>query len=467
MNQHEESPECLKEISFGQSLSIFVVTMSWLLLTILYWHAEPLIPLLTAAVFTGLMLMSFGMTWAQVESALIRGVQSSVMPAILLVLIGILIATWMMSGTVPTLLVYGTSWFQPQWFAFSALVLTCLVSVCVGSSITTVGTFGVALVGMASSMGLNPALVAGAVVSGACFGDKMSPLSDTTNFASAVAKVNMTAHIRNMTWTTVPAFLITSAAFLIFGHTTNQDVMQLTDMKAAMESAYHIHPMALLPLAVVLIAAILRVPIILTMLLGISSGLIVTGLVQTNWSATNWMQVMLHGYQSNITNEAIAAIVNRGGVMSMMWSITLIATAFAFGGLLQHGGVITALFKKIIAPIKRKESMVVSTGLSAIGVNLFTGEQYMSILLPGQMFQAEYERRGIPALTLSRTLEDCGTLVNPLIPWGVSGALMTAALGMSVLEYAPYAFFLLISPLCTFAFALLPGLKTRTLNNSN
>ncbi|WP_195571248.1 Na+/H+ antiporter NhaC [Paenibacillus sp. 1001270B_150601_E10] len=465
MNEHEVTTSTGTTITFGQSLSIFIVTIGWLLLTILYWHAEPLIPLLVAAIVTGIMLMCFGMKWQDVESALIKGVQSSVMPSILLVLIGILIASWMMSGTVPTLLVYGTQWFQPQWFAFSSLVLTCIVSMCVGSSITTVGTFGVALVGMASSMGMNSALVAGAVVSGACFGDKMSPLSDTTNFASAVAKVRMTDHIRNMTWTTVPAFILTSAAFLIFGHTSHSDMSQLIEMKAAMESAYHIHPVSLLPLAVVLLAAILRVPILLTMLMGIAFGLLVTGFIQSNWSLMNWMEVTLHGYQSTIANDAVATIVNRGGVMSMMWSITLIATAFAFGGLLQHGGVITALFKKIIAPIKRKESMVVSTGLSAIGVNLFTGEQYMSILLPGQMFQAEYERRGIPALTLSRTLEDCGTLVNPLIPWGVSGALMTAALGMSVLDYAPYAFFLLISPLCTFAFALLPGLKKRTLNH--
>ncbi|MGZ9586101.1 Na+/H+ antiporter NhaC [Paenibacillus marinisediminis] len=468
--QHDTSSDSLREesisntVTFKQSLIIFILVMSWLLLTILVWKAEPHLPLLIATVATGIGLMLCGQSWKQVEHSLIKGLQASVMPAILLVLIGILIAVWMMSGTVPTLLVYGANWFQPQWFALSAMLLTMIVSMFVGSSITTVGTFGVALVGMAASMGINTQLVAGAVVSGACFGDKMSPLSDTTNFASAVARVRMNDHIRNMTKTTIPAFLLTCAAFLFFGHVENTDLTQLEAMQQAMNGSFHIHLIALLPLPIVLIAAIRRVPILLTLLIGIGSGLLVVGIIQGNWDIPNWLQVMQYGFNADIANESVARIVNRGGIMSMMGSIALIGIAFAFGGLLQNGGVIQALFNRIIQPIKRKETLVVSTGISAIGVNFLTGEQYMSILLPGQMFEQEYERRGIPRLTLSRTLEDCGTLVNPLIPWGVSGAMMTSALGMTVMDYAPYAFFLWISPLCTFAFALLPGLKRKTLN---
>ncbi|MCG7406231.1 Na+/H+ antiporter NhaC [Paenibacillus sp. ACRRX] len=455
--------EQLKSVTFRQSSIIIIIVMSWILITILGLGAAPHMPLLIAAAATGIMLMIFGQSWDQVEQAIVKGLHSSVQPAMVLILIGILIAVWMMSGTVPTLLVYGTSFFQPEWFALSAMLLTVIVSMCVGSSLTTVGTFGVALVGIASSMGLNPALIAGAVVSGACFGDKMSPLSDTTNFASAIAGVKMTDHIRNMTKTTVPAFLMACAAFIVWGHSDSADMTQLVVMKQAIQDAFQIHIVTLLPLAIVMIAAIKRVPIVLTMLAGIAGGLFVTGFVQHNWSLGEWLQVMQAGYNGTFHNEAIAAIVNRGGVQSMMWSISLIAIAFAFGGLLQHGGVIQALFTRLIAPVKKKETLVVSSGISSIGVNLMTGEQYMSILLPGQMFKDEYERRGIPRLTLSRTLEDCGTLVNPLIPWGVSGAMMTSALGMSVLDYTPYAFFLWISPLCTFAFALLPGLKRSTL----
>lgn len=463
--ESEQQPTSSPTITFTQSLIVFILLMGWLLLAILGWKAEPHLPLLVAAVAAGIAIMLFGQSWKQVEHAMLKGLQSSIQPAVLLVLIGALIAVWMMSGTVPTLLVYGTEWFQPQWFAISAMLLSMIVSMFVGSSFTTVGTFGVALVGMASSMGINPALIAGAVISGACFGDKMSPLSDTTNFASAVAGVQMNDHIRNMTKTTVPAFILTVAAFIFFGQAEHTDLVQLNNMKEAMSNAFHIHPLALLPLPIVLIAAIRRIPIIPTLLLGIASGLLAAGLLQGNWDVPQWLQVMQNGYYLDIANESVARIINRGGILSMMSSITLIGIAFAFGGLLQHGGIINALFSRFIQPIKRKETLVVSTGLSSIGVNFMTGEQYMSILLPGQMFQQEYERRGIPRLTLSRTLEDCGTLINPLIPWGVSGAMMTSALGVSVSEYTPYAFFLWLSPLCTFAFALLPGLKKRTLQN--
>lgn len=461
----EQQPTSSAPVTFKQSLIVFTLLMAWLLLTILGWKAEPHIPLLIAAIAAGLALMIFGQSWQQVEQAMIKGLHSSVQPAVLLILIGALIAVWMMSGTVPTLLVYGTEWFQPQWFALSAMLLCMIVSMFVGSSITTVGTFGVALVGMAASMGINPTLIAGAVISGACFGDKMSPLSDTTNFASAVARVQMHDHIRNMTKTTIPAFILTCVAFILFGHVEHADTMQLIVMKQVLSDSFHIHPLSGLPLLIVLIASIRRMPIMLTLLLGIASGLLVTGMLQGNWDISQWMQVMQNGFYIDIADESVARIVNRGGILSMMSSITLIGIAFAFGGILQHGGIINALFSRFIQPIKRKETLVVSTGLSSIGVNFMTGEQYMSILLPGQMFQQEYERRGIPRLTLSRTLEDCGTLINPLIPWGVSGAMMTSALGISVAEYAPYAFFLWLSPLCTFAFALLPGLKKRTLNS--
>ncbi|UHA72816.1 Na+/H+ antiporter NhaC [Paenibacillus sp. 481] len=450
-------------VTFKQSIIIFVTIIGWLLLTILGWQAEPHVPLIIATILTGTLLMVFGQSWKTVEESLLKGLQSSVFPAMLLALIGVLIAVWMMSGTIPTLLVYGTSWFQPQWFTISALLLTVVVSMFVGSSLTTVGTFGVALIGMSESMGVHPAIVAGAVVSGACFGDKMSPLSDTTNFAAAISRVQIPDHIRNMTRTTIPAFVLTCIAFLFFGSSAETDLAQLQAMQRDISQAFHISPWTLLPLAVVLITAFKRLPILVSMLLGIGSGLVVAVIMQGHSNVPELMATMQHGFKTTFAMEEVGNIINRGGLQSMTWAMTLIAIAFSLGGLLQHGGVINALFSRVIAPVKRKETLVVSSGLSAIGVNVITGEQYMSILLPGQLFEAEYEKRGIPRLTLSRTLEDCGTLVNPLIPWGVSGAMMTSALGLTVLDYAPYAFFLWFSPLCTFAFALIPGLKRQTL----
>ncbi|KKO53040.1 Na+/H+ antiporter NhaC [Paenibacillus sp. DMB20] len=452
-----------KRLGFGQSVTIFFAILLILIIPILGWHAEPHIPLIAASVAAAGFLLLFGLSWDEVEHAFVRGLQASVQPALLLTLIGILIAVWMMSGTVATLLYYGTSLFQPQWFTLSALLLTVIVSMFVGSSITTVGTFGVALVGMAASMGVSPAIAAGAVVSGACFGDKMSPLSDTTNFASAVTRVTIPDHIRNMTKTTVPAFLLTCAAFTLIGSSSVPDMEALEALQRDIGQSFHVTPWALLPLAVVLIAAFKRVPVALSMLLGIGSGLAIAALFQHASDIRQWIGVMQYGFSGSFALEDTARIMNRGGLQSMAGTIALIAIAFGMGGLLQYGGVIPALFERLVAPIRSKESLVVASGLSSIGVNAITGEQYMSILLPGQLFADEYDKRSIPRLTLSRTLEDCGTLVNPLIPWGVSGAMMTGAIGLPVLEYAPYAFFLWLSPLVTFAFALLPGLKRSTL----
>ncbi|MGG3836726.1 Na+/H+ antiporter NhaC [Paenibacillus thiaminolyticus] len=446
-------------LRFGQSVTIFIAILLILIVPILGWRVEPHIPLIGASVAAGGLLLLFGRSWNEVEQAFVRGLQASVQPALLLTLIGILIGVWMMSGTVATLLFYGTSLFQPQWFTLSALVLTVIVSMFVGSSLTTVGTFGVALVGMAASMGVHPAIAAGAVVSGACFGDKMSPLSDTTNFASAVARVSIPDHIRNMTKTTVPAFILTCIAFALIGSSSAPDMEALEALQRDIGQSFHITPWALLPLAVVLIAAFKRVPVALTMLLGIGSGLAVAALLQHAYDIRQWISVMHYGFSGSFALEDTARIMNRGGLQSMAGTIALIAIAFGMGGLLQHGGVIPALFQRLVAPIRKKESLVVASGLSSIGVNVITGEQYMSILLPGQLFADEYDKRNIPRKTLSRTLEDCGTLVNPLIPWGVSGAMMTGALGLPVLDYAPYAFFLWLSPLVTFAFVLLPGLK--------
>lgn len=464
MNNSKEK-EHIQPLRFLHGLIIFLTIIVILSSTIIGYSLHPHIPLLLATVIAGCLLLAFGQSWNDIEKAVMKGLQASLMPSTLLALIGVLIAVWMMSGTVPSLIVYGTYWFQPQWFTISALFLTVIVSMFVGSSLTTIGTIGVALIGIADSMSVHPTVVAGAVISGACFGDKMSPLSDTTNFAAAVAQVTIPNHIRNMMKTTVPTFLLTCIAFLCLGSAKPVHVSQLAAIQQDIQRVFYIHPLTLLPLFVVMIAAFKRVPIIMTMLWGIGSGLVVTALLQGNIHLSQWMNWMQNGYQGSFSLREVNHIINRGGLQAMTWSISLIAIAFALGGLLQHTGVIMVMFTRIITPVKRREVLVITSGLSAIGINFITGEQYLSILLPGQLFANEYTRRNIPRQTLSRTLEDCGTLVNPLIPWGVSGAMMTNTLGLSVVDYIPYAFFLWLSPLITFACALLPGLKEATLHD--
>nr|WP_260067419.1 Na+/H+ antiporter NhaC [Paenibacillus sp. p3-SID867] len=452
-----------RHLSFSKSIILIVFILAVLFVSIFLLKAEPHIPLLATTVGIASLLRLFGFSWKHLESAIIQGIQTAIMPILILSLIGILIAVWMMSGTVPTILYYGMDYIEPHYFAVSALYVTIVVSMFTGSSFTTVSTVGVAFMGIAVTTGISPALAAGAVICGACFGDKMSPLSDTTNFAPAVAGISLFTHIGNLMYTTVPALIVTTIFFLLAPTANSLDLTSIIQIKAALSDGFQIHWLTLLSPLAVIACSIKRIPILPTLIVGIVTGLIVTAFVQEQTAVDVWFSVMQSGYKSTIANETVASIVNRGGLQSMMGSVSLILIALSLGGLLQHCGVIEAFFRKVMQPLKRKSSIVLMTGASAIAVNGMTGEQYLSILLPGQMFKEEYVRRELPAKTLSRTLEDCGTLVNPLIPWGVSGAFFAATLGIPVIEYAPYATFLWLSPLFTFAYALIPRLQRNTL----
>lgn len=452
-----------RQLSFSKSIILIVFILALLFVSIFLLKAEPHLPLLATTVGTATLLRLFGFTWKKLESAIIQGIQTAIMPILILSLIGILIAVWMMSGTVPTILYYGLDYIEPNYFAVSALYVTIVVSMFTGSSFTTVSTVGVALMGIALTTGISPTLAAGAIICGACFGDKMSPLSDTTNFAPAVAGISLFTHIRNMVYTTLPALVVTTIFFLLAPKPSTIDLSSIQDIKLALQDGFHIHWLTLISPIAVIACSIKRIPIIPTLVVGIVTGLLVTAIIQQQTALDVWFSVMQNGYKSSIANETVASIVNRGGLQSMMWSVSLILIALSLGGLLQHCGIIEAFFRRMIQPLKRNSSIVLMTGASSIAINGMTGEQYLSILLPGQMFKDEYTRRDIPAKTLSRTLEDCGTLVNPLIPWGVSGAFFAATLGVPVIEYAPYATFLWLSPLITFAYALIPKLQRNSL----
>ncbi|OAB28292.1 Na+/H+ antiporter NhaC [Paenibacillus macquariensis subsp. defensor] len=452
-----------RQLSFSKSIIIIVFILALLFVSIFLLKAEPHIPLLATTVGTATLLRLFGFSWERLESAIIKGIQTAIMPILILSLIGILIAVWMMSGTVPTILYYGMDYINPQYFAVSALYITIVISMFTGSSFTTVSTVGVALMGIALSTGISPTLAAGAIICGACFGDKMSPLSDTTNFAPAVAGISIFTHIHNMLYTTLPSLVVTTVFFLLAPKNNTIDLSSLQEIKLALQDGFQIHWLTLISPLAVIACSIKRIPILPTLVIGIVSGLLVTAVIQHQTAIDVWFSVMQSGYKGTIANETVALIVNRGGLQSMMGSVSLILIALSLGGLLQHCGVIESFFQKLIQPMKRKSSIVIMTGASSIAVNGMTGEQYLSILLPGQMFKDEYTRRGIPAKTLSRTLEDCGTLVNPLIPWGVSGAFFAATLGVPVIEYALYTPFLWLSPLFTFAYVLIPRLQLNSL----
>ncbi|MBU8905726.1 Na+/H+ antiporter NhaC [Desertibacillus haloalkaliphilus] len=437
------------------SLFVSFFTLVGMLAVIFYsifvLGVEPHIPLAVCLVAMVVIGLLYGCSWAKIEEGFIDGIKLGIKPIIILCLVGMVIAVWMMSGTVPTLLTIGLSVISPQWFALSAMFICIIVSSFSGSSFTTIGTVGVALIGVGMALGVPLGIAAGAIICGACFGDKMSPLSDTTNFAPGILNVELFSHIRHMMWTTFPSLIITATIFFFIGKNST-DSVPLANIDEAIQTLavnFNISWLTLLSPLLVVVMAFKRWPVIPVLVVGIATGLLTALLVQGNITTAAWMAVLQHGFTLESGNEIVDGIVNRGGLQSMMWSVSLIIIALAFGGILQSIGLLQAFIDGLTRYLHHQGHLIASTAGASIGVNVLTGEQYLSILLPGQTFKPFYEKANLQLKNLSRTIEDAGTLVNPLIPWGVSGAFFASTLGVPVAEYLPYAFFLLLSPVFT------------------
>lgn len=453
MNQHK------RLFSFKEAIFILFLILGIIYTSLFIWKTEPHISLLICLVVVGFLALLKGYKWKELEVGLVKGIQNGVQPILVLSLIGILIGAWMSSGTIPTVMAYALTIINPNYLLITSLFSCMIISSLVGSSFTTVSTVGVALMGAGMALGLPIEWVAGAVISGACFGDKMSPMSDTTNFASGVSSVKLFTHIRHMTHTTIPSIIITTLIFFILGRLAVIDTASIdetTNMVNLIKEHVSISSITLLSPILVIILAIKKVPVIPALVVGVLTG----GMTTIGFQAVDFgefLQVLQNGTAFPIDHQVVSNMLNRGGLQSMMWSISLILIAFAFGGLLDSLEIISTLLNGIIDKIKTKGQLISSTAASSVGVNLLTGEQYLSILIPGQSFKNLYDKLEIDRKYMSRTLEDAGTLINPLIPWGVSGAFFAQTLGVPVVEFLPFAFFLYLS----FFFTLGFGFKTK------
>ncbi|WP_026560361.1 Na+/H+ antiporter NhaC [Bacillus sp. J37] len=447
---------------FKEAVGLLLLILAVIFLSLFLLKTEPHIALLNCLLVILLIGLLRGVGWKKLEEGMIKGIQSGIQPVVILGLIGMLIGAWMSSGTIPTIMTYALTIINPDYLLITSLFSCMVISSLVGSSFTTVSTIGVALMGAGIAIGLPIEWVAGAIISGACFGDKMSPMSDTTNFASGVAKVDLFTHIRHMSLTTIPSILITTVIFFILGRMAPIDVTSLSEMKImvlAIESQVQVSSLTLLSPIIVIVLAIKRIPVIPSLIIGIVTAAITAVSIQ-GISFSQFLHVLQNGTSFSIENEQISNMLNRGGLQSMMWSISLILIAFAFGGLLDSLKIIPTLLSGLIDRIHSKGQLILSTASSSLGVNLLTGEQYLSILIPGQSFKSLYEDMKLDRKYLSRTLEDAGTLINPLIPWGVSGAFFAQTLGVPVLAFLPFAFFLYLSPVFTIIYGFLKDRRT-------
>lgn len=420
--------------------------------SIIRYESVPHIPILISI----LLLFGYGLlkkvSYRTLEKGLVEGAGAGMSAVFLFFFIGILISSWMISGTIPTLIFTGFTLISMTFFYAIVFIVTSLIGLSIGSSLTTVATIGVAFIGMATAMDLSLAITAGAIVSGAFFGDKMSPLSDTTNLSSTIVGVDLFEHIRNMGWTTIPAFVITLILFtLLSPETAGASVQDVNVFKEGLLATGMIHWYTIIPLAVLILLTLMKIPALMTLALSSVSAILISFFHQTS-TASEIFTVLFSGYASTTGIAEIDSLLSRGGMESMMFTVALVLLALSMGGLLFTLGIVQCLLAKVESLLKKVSSVIAASALTAIGINILIGEQYLSILLTGQAFKEPYDKVGLAGKNLSRVMEDAGTVVNPLVPWSVCGIFITGVIGVSTLDYLPFAFFCLLSPLLTVLF---------------
>ena len=421
------------------------------------------IALIIGASIASIVAIKNGHRWQNILESIVASISTAMGALLIFLCVGALIGTWLISGTVPTLIFYGLELLNPKIFYPAACLICAIAALATGSSWTVAGTLGVALIAVSIGLNLSPAIAAGAIISGAYFGDKMSPLSDTTNLAPAVTGTDLFTHIKHMVWTTTPSFLLALMIFMILGFGVNSDIEDstITLLTETLDATFNITLLALVPLLVVFFMAMRKIPALPTILFGAILGGIMAfflqpqavmifadsydlppslSLIKGIWLA------LATGYTSATGVPEIDSLLSRGGMESMLNTMWLVISAMSFGAVLEHAGMLKRIISSALQAAKSTGSLIMTVVLSCISINIVCADQYISIVLSGKMFKAEFKKRNLDPKNLSRVIEDSGTLTSPLVPWNTCGAYMSATLGVPTLTYLPYVFFNLINP---------------------
>ena len=428
------------------------------------------VALLIASAAAGLVGMYRGLSWAEVQESMVAGIKVGLGPILILLAVGGLIGSWMIAGTVPAMIYYGVSILNPSIFFAAAAIICALASISIGSSWTVAGTLGIGLIGIADSYGLSPTVAAGAIISGAYFGDKLSPLSDTTNLAAACTNVDLFAHIRHMLWTTVPAFCVALLFFSLIPSGTATAPEQIAELRAAISQEFNVGVGVLIPLAAMIGLIWKRVPAYPAIMLATLAGILTALTLQTevvrkfalitNPEATmpvveGLWRTLFAGFEGTTTNEELNSLISKGGIASMLNTVWLIVSALAFGGVLERTGILKQILDSVLTLVKSTGDLVAATVTGGFITNILAADQFLAIALPGRLFSSTYDDRGLSRENLSRTLEDSAPMTSALIPWNTCGAYMAATLGVATFDYAPYAIFNLACPLIAIGFGYL------------
>jgi len=447
----------MKNSPVTRALAILIPVVAWILFGLRNLKAPTSIVLTVAAGLTAALAILLGSQWKDIENGIYSSVRSVVPAILILLLVGMLIGVWVLSGTVPAMTYYGLKFLPPSLFLVAATLLCCLISLGTGTSWGTLSTVGIALLGIGGGLGIPLPAVVGAIVVGAFFGDKISPLSDTTNLAAAVTDTDLFQHIKHMMLTTLPALVISLVVFAFLGaHYANSavDTAAVSAFQDALASKFVISPLMLIPPILVIALILMKKPVLPALFIGIAAGGVLAVLSQNQTLASVFL-TMNRGFVGNTGHKAVDSLLNRGGLSSMLGTTALIIAASSFGGSMRGSGVLDALVEALGGFIKSSGSLVLTTALANVGIVLLTGSCYVSMSVLGPVFTPLYKRLGIGTETLSRTLEDTGTVVVPLIPWSITGIFVADTLGVPVMSYFPYAIMCYMSGVFAIAYGYL------------
>jgi NhaC family Na+:H+ antiporter len=442
--------------SFAQSLVCFSSVVAVIAFGLFTMRIDLHVLVFICLIWVGANIRYLGLHYAEIRKLMGQAIHRALPAIYIFILIGMVISSFMHSGTIATLMHYGLTWLTPGLFLPLGMILCALMSVATGTSWGTVGTLGVVFVGMGDTLDIPLPMVVGMVVSGATFGDKMSPISDTTNLAAMSAETGLYRHIYSMLFTTVPSFLIALILFTLIGTRYGNSELtgtQIEIIRAALSGEYRLAPLiTLLPIVLLAILSIRRVAAEVAMSASILLAVIIAIFYQQS-EASQVLNALWANTPGTTGIENLDNLLARGGVLSMAWTLILAIMALALGGLMHGAGFLRVLLSGIIARVQRVASLIATTLVSGLIGNMAMGEAYISIILNCQLFQLKYQEQGLDPAVLSRTVEEGSTLTTGLIPWTTAGAFYSATLGISALDYAPYAFFNYLNAIVAFTMA--------------
>lgn len=440
-------------LGLGESIIVLAVILGILGFLIIGQHQEPQAPLLIAFVVLMVYGRLRGFTWDTIIDGMRTGLRAGVDPLVIFLTIGVLIATWIFSGTIPTVMFWGFKIISIQFFLPTVFLVCTLVGIACGSSFTSVSTMGIAFIGIGTTLHFSPGLTAGAIVSGAFCGSNISPLSGTTNLAASTGEIDIYTHIKSLLWTDLPAWFISLIFFTLMGlHPKPASLHAINVMLDQLQNNFWISPWTMLPVILLIILAIFKVPAIPSLGLGALSAVILGWIHNPNISINSITELIMNGFVAHTPNKNINLLLSKGGISSMLTSLALIIFALALGGLLIKFNIIGVIITKIEESVKGIVGLTISAALTCIGVNLLVGEHYLAIILPGESFKEAFDHHNLPRTALTRVLNDAGAAINAVVPWSVSGVFVAGTLQVNPLDFIPFAIFpFLVAVLCILA----------------